>query len=184
MANVVTNASCQCVGTDSDDRRRRDADGDDDGDRVDATAADGREALQEVVAQRQGLAPQEHPQDDHGERQRAGHARVVDVAGQLGLADADRHAGGEGDRERPEAGDERGGQRRQHEVGHVGDLQLARSGRSGWRRRRPAPSRAPSWRWRSGRATARRRTPPAGSRPPPWWPCRTWCSGTAATARR
>ena len=53
-----------------------------------------------------------------------GHARRVDVAGQLGLADADQHPGGEGDRERPEAGHERGRQRRQHEVRHVGDLQL------------------------------------------------------------
>ena len=95
---------------------------------VEAPRSDGRQALEQVVAQRKGLPADDHPDDDDEERHRASPvgrgeapARVVqlgDVAVDLGLGDAHGHAGGERDREGLEARDERRRRRRQHEVRH------------------------------------------------------------------
>ena len=60
MANVVTNASCHRVGTAMMTSAVTRTD-DGDGDRVDPPAADGGQPLEEVVAQRQRLAAEEHP---------------------------------------------------------------------------------------------------------------------------
>ena len=105
----VHSASSVASSNDADARRRRAIHG-----QLIAPACptDGQ-PLQEVVAQRQRLAADHEHDDDHDERHRLAEARLVDVAVELGLRDAD----------------ERGRRR-------------ARSGTSGTRRRARRPSAA------------------------------------------
>ena len=143
MENVTTKASCQLRGTDRINSAARS--------RTTArtagpypAAADGGEALKEEVTQGQCLASDDHPNDDHHEGQRRGHAGVGYVAGEFALADADEGAGEQRNGKGPEPGHQRGRHGRQHQVGHRGYLAAARSGRSGSLPYRPAPSPAPS----------------------------------------
>ena len=95
---------------------------------VDATTADRREPLEQVVAQRKRLAADHHPDDDDDKRHRVGDPGLGwKVLADLGLGDADRQAGYQGDREGAERSDERRRRGGKQKVGE--NLRLQRDDR-------------------------------------------------------
>ena len=88
-----------------------------------APVADHRQPSQEVVAQRQRPSAKHEEDDDDNERERRAQPRLIDEPPDQRLTDAERETGRRSDRERPEVGDERGGEAGQDQLGHRRHLQ-------------------------------------------------------------